>query len=171
MASSRRHERGEECGVFSYTGDRETLPRQYARKVPLCMNQYRYIFSTVRKPGADQDHLFTFHGMRHAVVFVRDTPFEVMILDENEEPLAPEMYVSLLHSCANLTTIEEFLRKSMRLRERHLHQLPTLLWDCSLPIAEMCGRASDRYVSRVVCTSWEGSNAVRGVWRGVGQEK
>eukprot|EP01094_Clydonella_sp_ATCC50884_P021062 TRINITY_DN4534_c0_g2_i1.p1 TRINITY_DN4534_c0_g2~~TRINITY_DN4534_c0_g2_i1.p1 ORF type:complete len:625 (-),score=170.79 TRINITY_DN4534_c0_g2_i1:162-2003(-) len=81
----------------------ETLPAQYARKTPLSMNQYRYIFSTVRKPGEQCDSLHTYRDQRHFVVIVRDYYYEIQLLDEEHQPLPEHVVYAQIRSAVEQT--------------------------------------------------------------------
>lgn len=65
--------------LFKQELDREQLPPQLIRGlVPLCMNQYRRIFSCTRIPGREQDELKVYHHKsKHIAVFCNGRVFKL----------------------------------------------------------------------------------------------
>ncbi|MGD9482639.1 choline/carnitine O-acyltransferase [Streptomyces sp. TRM70308] len=74
--------------------DRELLPPTVRRGVPESMHQYRYLFSTTRIPGTEQDTVRAPHtdawpgpsDARHIVVFHRGAAFRVDVLGPDGVP-------------------------------------------------------------------------------------
>jgi carnitine O-acetyltransferase len=74
--------------------DDESVPPVLQRGRPLSMAQHRFLFSTTRIPGVDQDTVRTPYDAehpgpstaRHIVVFFRGTPFRLEVLDGEGRP-------------------------------------------------------------------------------------
>lgn len=73
----------------------EEIPREYARKVPLCMDQLRRIFATARIPDVECDRIETYSGSRHVVVMYHNQVFAFDVLDENNNAIPAEEYATL----------------------------------------------------------------------------
>ncbi|KAJ1916722.1 Carnitine O-acetyltransferase mitochondrial [Tieghemiomyces parasiticus] len=78
--------------VFQRALDDQRIPPELARKVPQCMNQYRYLFGTTRIPDFPKDRLINQYPTtaRHIMVLARDQIFAVDVLGPNGELLTPE---------------------------------------------------------------------------------
>nr|KAJ3423289.1 hypothetical protein HK105_006666 [Polyrhizophydium stewartii] len=63
----------------------EQLPVEFAKDKPLCMNQYRNMFSTTRIPGSPADKIRTMHPApaKHIIVLARDQIYKVDVLRDN----------------------------------------------------------------------------------------
>ena len=66
--------------------DREVLPPDMIRDVPLCMNQYRNQFGTTRHPGKTCDYLT--HqpppcSSKHIIVMVNDQFYQVQVIRDD----------------------------------------------------------------------------------------
>jgi carnitine O-acetyltransferase len=72
--------------------DEEQVPPVLLRGVPQSMVQHKYLFSATRIPGEVLDTARTRFPSpeRHIVVFHRDTPFRMDVLDADGRPYSPE---------------------------------------------------------------------------------
>ncbi|KAJ1644642.1 hypothetical protein IWQ61_010397 [Dispira simplex] len=71
----------------------EQVPPDYLRNTPLCMNQYRYQFSTSRIPQADKDTIVHQYPSTasHIIVMARDQILQVQVLSNQGELLPREV--------------------------------------------------------------------------------
>ncbi|XJO77038.1 hypothetical protein BDV3_001681 [Batrachochytrium dendrobatidis] len=65
--------------------DSQQIPPEYSGSTPLCMNQYRNLFSTTRVPGKYEDLLISKHPSRstHIIVLTKDQIYKVEVLGKN----------------------------------------------------------------------------------------
>ncbi|XP_071444145.1 carnitine O-palmitoyltransferase 1, liver isoform-like [Hetaerina americana] len=86
--------------VFRRMIDREELPPLSLRStIPLCMAQYERIFSTIRRPGEDEDELVHFDSSesRHVVVYSRGLYYRVDVYDSRNQLLSPTAFEELFN--------------------------------------------------------------------------
>jgi carnitine O-acetyltransferase len=76
--------------------DAEEIPPAELRGRPLSMVQNKFLFSATRIPGPVQDTVRT-STARHIVVFHRDTPFRLDVLDSDGRPYDREDIAAALH--------------------------------------------------------------------------
>ena len=125
----------------------ECLDIDYQRKQPLCMSQYKTLFSTTRIPGETKDFHFTNCHSSHVIIIHRGHYYRLTVLDDNRNILSYDVLrqgiLSILDSSTTnnesavgtLTTLPR--RKWAHLRshliaidsgnEKNLHQIESAL--------------------------------------------
>jgi len=100
----------------------ESLDIDYQKKQPLCMSQYKTLFSTTRIPGKIKDFHLTESNASHAIIIHRGHYYRLNVLDDNRKILS----YNTLHQ--SIMTILNSPKKINRLAIGALTTLPRRKW-------------------------------------------